>query len=58
MGHAVILAALAGDTTDFEGMTAKVVDPRGGNGLTTSFSTLIKFYAGAAPAGVPQLFLA
>jgi len=55
MGHAVILAGLAGDTADFKGMTAKVVDPNDGNRLTTSFSTLIKFYEGAAPAGVPQL---
>ena len=55
MGHAVILAGLAGDTADFKGMTAKIVDPNGGTKSTTSFPTLIKFYEGAASAGVPQL---
>jgi hypothetical protein len=55
MGHAVVLVGLTGDTTDFKGMTAKVVDPNGGTKSTTSFPTLIKFYEGAASAGVPQL---
>lgn len=55
MGHAIVLAGLTGDTKDFKGMKAMVVDPNGGAKSTKAFPALLQFYEGAASAGVPQL---
>ncbi len=55
MGHAILLAGLVGDTNDFKGMNAMVVDPNGGTKSTKPFQALVKFYEGAASVGVPQL---
>lgn len=55
MGHAVLLAGLKGNTVDYAGMNAIVVDPNGAKTITTSFKNLIEFYEGAAAANIPQL---
>lgn len=58
MGHAIVLSGLKGDTADFQGLSARVVDPNGGKAYTTSFKDLVAFYEGAALAGIPQLMYA
>ena len=55
MGHAVMLAGLKGDTSEFKTLTARIVDPQGGKPRNSSFADLIRFYEGAASANVPQL---
>lgn len=57
MGHVVILAGVSGDTNNFDGMQAIVVDPNGGLQKTPRLADVVKFYEGLARAGVPQLIL-
>lgn len=55
MGHAVVIAGLAGDTSKQGELVVRLIDPAGGTAKTQKFGALIKFYEGLAVAGIPQL---
>lgn len=55
MGHAVVITGLIGDTTKYEELKVRLIDPDGAKPKVQNFKETIKFYEGLASAGVPQL---